>query len=60
MGLSMAWQGIQSLGRLFSDEDISAGEKFSIILSSIVSLSFGIPSFVNGLKGLHTVLRLVG
>ena len=60
MGLSMAWQGIQSLGRLFSDEDISAGERFSIFLSSIVSLSFGIPSIVNGLKGLHTVLRLVG
>jgi len=56
----MAWQGIQSLGRLFSDEDISAGERFSIFLSSIVSLSFGIPSIVNGLKGLHTVLRLVG
>lgn len=49
-GLSMAWAGFQSLGQLFSNEDLTAGERLTALLSSIPTLIYGIQQAANGLK----------
>lgn len=49
-GLSMAWAGFQSLGQLFSDEDLTAGERLTALLSSIPTLIYGIQQAASGLK----------
>lgn len=49
-GLSMAWAGFQSLGQLFSDEDLTTGERLAALLSSIPTLIYGIQQAASGLK----------
>lgn len=49
-GLSMAWAGFQSLGQLFSNEDLTVGERLTALLSSIPTLIYGIQQAANGLK----------
>ena len=49
-GLSMAWAGFQSLGQLFSSEDLSAGERLTALLSSMPTLIYGIQQAAAGLK----------
>lgn len=44
---SMAWNAIQNLGNVFSDEDMSAAERFTSILTSVSTL---IPVITNAYK----------
>lgn len=52
--LAFAWQGFQSLGSIFVDDDLNTGEK---LLQVFMNLSFVLPSLVNGFKSLETVLK---
>lgn len=49
--LAFAWQSFQNLGSIWSNSDISDGEK---LLQTITNLSFALPSLINGIKTLKT------
>lgn len=47
MNLSMAWQGFQSLGQVFTEEDVSVADRFS---SLIFGLSMTLPGVLGALS----------
>lgn len=49
--LSIAWSSFQSLGRVFSDEDLTAGERLQTLFMSLGML---LPSLSSGLKAIST------
>ena len=49
--LSIAWSSFQSLGRVFSDEDLTAGERLQTLFMSLGML---LPSLISGLKAIST------
>ena len=49
--LSIAWSSFQSLGRVFSDEDLTAGERLQTLFMSLGML---LPSLSFGLKAIST------
>lgn len=49
--LSIAWSSFQSLGRVFSDEDLTAGERLQTLFMSLRML---LPSLSFGLKAIST------
>lgn len=49
--LSIAWSSFQSLGRVFSDEDLTAGERLQTLFMSLGML---LPSLSSGLKTIST------
>lgn len=49
--LSIAWSSFQSLGRVFSDEDLTAGERLQTLF---MSLGILLPSLSSGLKAIST------
>lgn len=49
--LSIAWSSFQSLGRVFSDEDLTAGERLQTLFMSLGML---LPSLSSGLKVIST------
>lgn len=49
--LSVAWSSFQSLGRVFSDEDLTAGERLQTLFMSLGML---LPSLSSGLKAIST------
>lgn len=55
--VAMIANSIKSLGRIFSDEDMTAGEKF---ITVVTSLSMLIPGVNNALNGFHTAAESIG
>lgn len=51
--MAAGFNSIKNIGRIFSDEDISTGEKLIQIISSI---GMGFPMMVNGIKGVVTLI----
>lgn len=49
--LSIAWSSFQSLGRVFSDEDLTTGERLQTLFMSLGML---LPSLSSGLKAIST------
>lgn len=49
--LSIAWSSFQSLGRVFSDEDLTVGERLQTLFMSLGML---LPSLSSGLKAIST------
>lgn len=49
--LSIAWSSFQSLGRVFSDEDLTTGERLQTLFMSLGML---LPSLGSGLKAIST------
>lgn len=49
--LSIAWSSFQSLGRVFSDEDLTTGERLQTLFMSLRML---LPSLSSGLKAIST------
>lgn len=54
MGLRMGISGIQSLGRIFSDEDMTAAERLTTLLSGLVTITYAI----NPLTKAYGALRM--
>ena len=53
MSLSLAWSSLSGLGDIWTDDDVSTGEK---LLSTITSMSMAAPMLMSGFKGLKEAI----
>lgn len=58
MSLTTVWSTLSSLPSIFSDEDLSAGDKFMALMTSITSLIPTVTSLISGMQQAHTISTL--